>query len=149
MKTIEQYGLVETASARRHFTYAEANRAIVLVKRILSDIVREHARMLDLQEVIEASHVGGSREQEAATLRELMKTIDRLQSYVEEADEVGVEVRDWRTGLVEFPAIVGGREVFFSWKLGESRIRYWSEEHPSHAGRKPIDTFPLEVVPAF
>ena len=61
-----------------------------------------------------------------------------LRQAVEEILEMGVQIKDIETGLVDFPTRFRGREVYLCWKMGESAIEYWHGEE-GFRGRKPID----------
>ena len=105
--------------AKRTFTLAEANRSLVLVKRIVADIIDEHARLLDLQEALDAAEAVGSGEQCEEIRLNLIRSAGRLRSCLVELDNVGVELKDWSMGVVDFPCIAAGRPVLLCWQFGE------------------------------
>jgi len=49
-----------------------------------------------------------------------------------------IQLQDLDRGLVDFPAIVGGREVFLCWEEGEKEVEYWHELDAGYAGREPL-----------
>ena len=59
----------------------------------------------------------------------------------------GTVVKDLETGLVDFPSLRGGEEVYLCWKLGEARIGYWHGIEEGFAGRKPLDDSRSEDEP--
>jgi hypothetical protein len=52
-----------------------------------------------------------------------------------------VIIKDINTGLLDFPAIRDGREVYLCWKNGEGDIAYWHEIEDGFAGRQSIELF--------
>ena len=62
-----------------------------------------------------------------------------LQEAVEKVLETGCLVKDLEMGLVDFPSLRGGQEIYLCWKLGEERIQYWHGLTEGYAGRKPLD----------
>ena len=118
-----------TRPARR-FTLAQANRALPLVSRIVSDVVKTHDRAMALQAAQDAKRA-------AASHKELDAAMDRLQDYVAELAEVGCELKDYRTGLVDFVGRHQGRDVLLCWRLGEERVAFWHEVNAGFAGRRP------------
>lgn len=68
---------------------------------------------------------------------------DRLMAELEEAltkiHETGCLVKDLNVGLVDFPTLRQGEEVYLCWKLGEERIEYWHGIHEGFAGRKLLE----------
>jgi hypothetical protein len=63
----------------------------------------------------------------------------RLKSAIEEVQAVGCVVKDLDIGLVDFPTLFRGVEVYLCWRLGETRIEYWHGMEEGFRGRKPID----------
>ncbi|MBS3734405.1 MAG: DUF2203 domain-containing protein [Phycisphaerae bacterium] len=138
------------ASVRRWFTPQQADRALVLVRRVLADIVTLYRRLLDLQEAVEATEgaAGGSA---AAAREELIDTAERLHGCLAELDEIGVELKDWDRGVVDFPCRAGGREVRLCWRRGEPSVAHWHDVHPDSGtyGRNCADDrHPLRTLPS-
>ncbi len=50
-----------------------------------------------------------------------------------------VVLRDLETGLVDFPSLRDGREVYLCWQEGEDEIAFWHEVDAGMAGRRPLD----------
>jgi hypothetical protein len=63
----------------------------------------------------------------------------RLRNAVEQLQDLGCVVKDLDTGLVDFPTLFRGQEVYLCWKLGEPSIAYWHSVEQGFRGRKPID----------
>jgi hypothetical protein len=63
---------------------------------------------------------------------------DAVHKAVEELHQLGVILRDVEHGIVDFPHLRDGREVFLCWKLGEERVRYWHELDAGFDARKPL-----------
>ena len=53
--------------------------------------------------------------------------------------ETGCVVKDLDEGLVDFPSLIEGEEVYLCWKLGEEHIDFWHGVDEGFAGRKPLD----------
>jgi hypothetical protein len=64
---------------------------------------------------------------------------ERLKAVVEKIHEYGCVIKDLDTGLVDFPTLFRGQEVYLCWKMGEPAIRFWHGTDEGFAGRKPID----------
>ena len=62
-----------------------------------------------------------------------------LKAAVEKIQQAGCVIKDLDLGLVDFPTLFRGEEVYLCWKLGESGIGFWHGIHEGFAGRKPID----------
>jgi hypothetical protein len=64
--------------------------------------------------------------------------IDQMQAGVARIDELGVTLREIETGLVDFPALVSGRQVWLCWRLGEGDVEWWHELSDGFTGRRPL-----------
>ena len=64
---------------------------------------------------------------------------EALKTAIEKIQEYGCVIKDLDIGLVDFPTLFRGQEVYLCWKMGESGIGYWHGVEEGFAGRKPID----------
>ena len=62
----------------------------------------------------------------------------RMERRVAQIVEWDVTLRDIETGLVDFPALVNGRQVCLCWRFGEDAVDWWHELEAGFAGRKPL-----------
>jgi len=67
-----------------------------------------------------------------------------LKQAVDKVHEFGCVVKDLDIGLIDFPTLFQGEEVYLCWKLGEAGIRFWHGVNEGFRGRKPIDSGFLE-----
>ena len=70
--------------------------------------------------------------------QELEQDQDKLQEYQEELKRLGIELKDFHAGLIDFPSWMGKREVYLCWKLGEPQVAHWHELDAGFAGRRKI-----------
>ena len=63
---------------------------------------------------------------------------ERLQEYIQELDELGVEPKGAVQGLVDFPCLMDGRIVYLCWQLGEAEVLFWHELEAGFAGRQKL-----------
>jgi hypothetical protein len=52
--------------------------------------------------------------------------------------QMGVELKDPRSGLVDFLSYRDGELVELCWKLGEDRVAHWHRIGEGYPGRKPV-----------
>ncbi|HEV7810246.1 MAG TPA: DUF2203 domain-containing protein [Candidatus Limnocylindrales bacterium] len=65
--------------------------------------------------------------------------IDRMQAGVVRIDELGVTLREIETGLIDFPALASGRQIWLCWRLGDGDgIGWWHELNEGFPGRKQL-----------
>lgn len=65
--------------------------------------------------------------------------VERLKKALEEIEGSGAVLKDLDTGLIDFPTLLEGEEVYLCWKLGETGIGFWHHTTEGYAGRKQID----------
>ncbi len=134
------------------FSVDEANRLISTLEPLLAALVAKKAELLAKQAELEAFLKGSRTEGPharggAARLDSLILGKEELKFIAEEFNvslhelsSLGCLVKDIDAGLVDFPSIRNGREVFLCWRRGESRVGYWHSIEEGFAGRKPIET---------
>ncbi len=121
-------------SEKKVFSLEHANRALPYISRIVDDITSVYARIIELRR--SADRPGGA---DIETERAYEKTMDRLGELVDELHAVGVELKDFELGLVDFPAIHQGRDVLLCWKRGEKTIAHWHEVDAGLSGRQSVN----------
>jgi hypothetical protein len=122
---------------KKYFTLPEANAVLPLARSIVRDI-SELAN--SLQErfdrlTAEGELVGANREE---LEQELEQDQEKMRDYVQEIQALGIELKDFHAGLIDFPSRMGNREVYLCWKLGEPEVSYWHELDAGFAGRRKI-----------
>jgi hypothetical protein len=132
---------VSASRSARRFTLADANRALPLVRRIAQDVVRVHARVTQIHTDMQSAKGKELADGQA----NLDRSVEQLQGYVDELHEIGCDLKDYQTGLVDFIGSHHGRDVCLCWKLGEERIEYWHEMQSGFAGRQPISMLQEEA----
>lgn len=130
----------KTENKRRLFTPDEANKTLPYVNRVIKDIVQAHesiSALYDQWRKLSDKEVGTSDSEEIEG--RIRKLLEIREEYVRELENIGCEFKDYQLGLVDFPALIGGREVCLCWQMGEPEIRFWHEPQDGFAGRRPID----------
>jgi hypothetical protein len=129
---------------QEHFTVESANRTLPLVRSIVSDIVQKFRELNDLHgrlEVLQGSRrdalSDAHREEVEEVERDFDKKKDELKIVVDELHGLGVQLKG-PDGLVDFPAILDGREVYLCWKLGEPEVLFWHELEGGFDGRQHL-----------
>lgn len=129
---------------QRLFTVEEANAMLPLVRAIAADIAALSESLLERRERLQqmlADRPALRRDPYSEELlqvqREMEADAERLQEFVQELRDLGVEAKGPQ-GLVDFPSLMEGRVVYLCWKLGESEVSHWHELHAGFAGRQSL-----------
>ena len=70
--------------------------------------------------------------------REVATAVLSLFSGAEQLEAMDIVLRDADRGLVDFPSIRDGEEIYLCWEAGEPRVAYWHEPDAGFAGRRPL-----------
>ena len=122
----------------RHFSVDEANALLPRVRSLVESVLAARQRILDAQpEVwpVLQKAIGNGGSQKAG---ELVEEIKRIERGIKAIQDLGAVVKDINTGLIDFPAVRGGREVFLCWRYDEPRVGFWHELHTGFDGRQPL-----------
>ena len=129
----------------RTFTREEANAALVDVRPLAEQMVEAKRALDEAQEQSDdaarsiSGNGGGIPPAELAALHEqLEQRTTELAAIVDELHELGVQVKDLDSGLVDFPALRDGEPVLLCWLLGEDEVAFWHGLEDGFAGRRPL-----------
>ena len=138
----------------RFFDLDEANSTLPEVRTILESLRDERAELIRLRDQVveqqdpeeaptkapteakvpEKGRPANSRAEGTTTDAELrvlrlrmQGVIDQMQAGVARIDELGVTLREIETGLIDFPALASGRQIWLCWRLGEDDVAWWHE----------------------
>lgn len=127
---------------RRYFTLEEASALLPRLTELLTSL-RERRRALlarEQQQGLRPQVSGHTNGTVHAGAREAStdEDIAAMNAILREIQELGIEVKDLDTGLVDFPALRDGREVYLCWRLDEPAIGWWHDLDTGFAGRQPL-----------
>ena len=113
------------------FTPQEANQMLPLVRKVVADILSLGHQIRAL-----SAKIGTDAQDDP----EVIKLMDQLEEYFEELEALGCSYKDWNfsVGLVDFPCVIEGQEVYLCWRSDEEELEYYHEADSGYAGRKPI-----------
>ena len=131
----------------RRFTLAEAQSLIPNLDGLLREAIARKAEYQEAEQIIQATNqriamMGGTvvnRDQVIDAKHRRDEAAASLRGAIEKVQEVGCLVKDLDIGLVDFPTLYRGEEVYLCWKLGETAIEYWHGVDEGFRGRKAID----------
>ena len=116
----------------KHFTQAEAFAELSFLRLCFQELYELHNTIENARKS-GAGNGGGTVPTQA-----LAEARIRVEEIMTEIDRRGIQIKDVRRGLVDFPHVKDGREVFLCWVLGEESISYWHELSAGYAGRQRI-----------
>ncbi len=122
----------------RFFTVEEADDLIPTLRPMLEKIKLHYARVSALREPAKAAACeNGGGGMVGGTI--YFKSLFEVGRLTNEIVELGVQIKDYSRGLIDFPSMRDGQAVLLCWQLGEpERIEWWHEVEAGFAGRKPL-----------
>jgi hypothetical protein len=134
---------VDRANAR----VAELRDILELLRDQRAELIRLRDLVLERQSAVEAGTESGSgssrgSDDEPDELRlirlRMQGLIDQMQAGVARIDGLGITLRDIESGLVDFPALASGRQIWLCWRLGEEEVGWWHELSTGFSERQPL-----------
>lgn len=124
---------------KKYFTPESANRLLPLVRSIMEKIILKQTEIDSIRDSLEASGAGGLDIFAQAAMRaKLEKLYGELAELVAALQENGCLLKDIYEGLVDFPALRLGEEVYLCWKIGEPRVDHWHGLYEGFMYRKKV-----------
>jgi hypothetical protein len=131
----------------RYFTLTEARAALPLVGRSIREAVQAKAHYLEAENAIQnlAQRIlmmGGLNVDTGAAeawKAQYDSNAQALKNAMERIEDLGVLVKDLDIGLVDFPTLFRGEEVYLCWRMDENDIDHWHGVNEGFNGRRPID----------
>jgi hypothetical protein len=78
-------------------------------------------------------------DEEARLIRLRMQgVVDQMQASVARLETWSIALRDIQSGLIDFPALASGRQIWLCWRLGEGDIDWWHGVDEGFAGRRRL-----------
>jgi len=122
------------------FTVEEANSLLPSVRPIVKGIQRSHRRLNSLQ--ADAKHAADGAEFGGGGLSQGMRYAQLLVDLSLQAGQLealGIQLKDYRQGLIDFPSMRDGKVVLLCWKADEGdQVEWWHDVEAGFAGRQPL-----------
>jgi hypothetical protein len=121
----------------KHYTREEARALLPEIRRWLERLnrLRKDVDKLELrlsQMAAQTSDIGGE------TVNDWIRALADMQEVLVEFQRREIFIKDLDRGLIDFPAIIGGREVFLCWESDEEDIEFWHDLESGFAGRERL-----------
>jgi hypothetical protein len=123
--------------AERHYTVEQANAALGWVMERIERL-RSAREGLNDEEARAALQDAGPTNGGGEPGRVVSDAFLEMRNALLELQAMEVVLRDLDRGLVDFPSIRDGREVFLCWEEGEDEIGYWHDLDAGYGGRRPL-----------
>src|SRR2546422_3081677 len=121
---------------QKHFTLDEARQLLPHLRRVFKDVHRCQARIRVAEERLAKLMVKTGADIGGELVTSLLMDLLQVNLQVRRVQQMGVLIKDLDRGLLDFPHLRDGREVFLCWELDEDDIEFWHDFDAGYAGRE-------------
>ena len=122
---------------RKHYTLAEARALLPQIRQWLGAIHQLRRQLRSQDEKISAILERGDDAGGDAVNRQIA-ILAELKELLLEFQRREIQIKDLDRGLLDFPAMIKGREVFLCWESDEDDIEFWHDLDTGYAGREKL-----------
>jgi hypothetical protein len=121
----------------KHYTIEEARSLLPLIRQWLQELETFQQRLQSLDERIAALLAKGN-DAGGEIVNQAIKTLALCQLTLREFRQREIQVKDLRRGLLDFPSLRDGKEVFLCWEKDEDDIEFWHDLETGYGGRERL-----------
>ena len=122
---------------QKHFTLEEARALLPEIRQWLEQIVQFRKQLQHADERL-AEPLAAGADCGGELVNRWVTTLAKLKDLLCEFQQREIQIKDLERGLIDFPAIIGGKEVFLCWEQDEDDIQYWHELSTGYAAREKL-----------
>jgi hypothetical protein len=122
----------------KHYTRDEARALLPQIRLWLAELIDRRDKVAALEQRM-AEPLSNGADLGGELVNQRLRFLARIKDLFQEFQRREIEVKDLDRGLIDFPAFIGGREVFLCWEKDEDDIEYWHDLASGYAGRERID----------
>ncbi len=122
---------------QKHYTLEEARALLPQLRAWLAELNELRRQLKQADERIGQMMAGGV-DAGGASVNEQIKLLAQFQQTIQKFRQREIQIKDLERGLIDFPSLLGGREVFLCWELEDDDIEFWHELDAGYAGRERL-----------
>jgi hypothetical protein len=122
----------------KHYTREEARALLPQVRLWLKRIGQLRTELERQEERLTALMEPPGRDLGGEAVNSWVRTMADTREVFMEFHNREIQIKDLERGLVDFPAFVGGKEVFLCWEQDEDDVEFWHDLDTGYAGREPL-----------
>jgi hypothetical protein len=121
----------------KHYTLDQARALLPEVREWLRGLDELQQRLRELDERLTSLMTGGA-DIGGEAVHQLVTTLADCKDLLQQFRRRQIQIKDLERGLLDFPSMREGREVFLCWEKDEEDIQFWHDLKSGYAGREPI-----------
>jgi hypothetical protein len=121
----------------KHYTLGEARALLPRVRKWLDQLGLLQERLKGLDKRV-ASLISGGGDAGGPSVNQLARTLAECKMILQRFRSRQIQIKDLNRGLIDFPSVRDGREIFLCWEKDEDDIEYWHDLESGYAGRERL-----------
>ena len=122
---------------KKHYTRDEARALLPQIRQWLRHVSALRQKLSDGDQRL-ARLMAGGNDVGGETVNQWVRVADEVKATLAEFQRREIQIKDLDRGLIDFPAILDGKEVFLCWEQDEEDIEFWHDLHSGYAGRERL-----------
>ena len=123
---------------KKHFQVEEARGLLGALRRDFDSIHASRDRLIECEKSLNRRLVQTGGDFGGDTVHDLLTAMLVIHEGIRDITSRGIQIKDLDRGLVDFPHVREGREVFLCWELEDDDIEFWHEIDNGYAGRERL-----------
>ncbi len=126
-----------THKFKKHYTREEARALLPKLREWLDRL--DHLRSeLEKNDRRLAGLMSAGQDTGGELVNHSVKLLSEIKQLLQGFQDREIIIKDLSRGLIDFPALIGGREVFLCWEKDEQDVEFWHDIDSGYAGREPL-----------
>jgi hypothetical protein len=121
----------------KHYTQAEANALLPQIRRWLGKLDRLRNELQAAEKRLQ-EHASAGSDLGGPSVNAWVRLLAETQEVLMEFFRREIQIKDLERGLLDFPAMLHGKEVFLCWEQGEELVEFWHDLDSGYAGRQRL-----------
>jgi hypothetical protein len=121
----------------KHYTVQQARELLPRLRQWLAELETLQKTLQSLDQRI-AVLLAKGHDAGGEPVNQLVKTLIQCQDLLRQFRRRQIQIKDLHRGLLDFPSLRDGREVFLCWEKDEDDIEFWHDLESGYAGRERL-----------
>jgi hypothetical protein len=122
---------------QKHYTREEARGLLPQLRLWLAELDRLRLKLETGEEAL-AGLMSTGQDLGGEPVNERIRLLAAMKDVLRRFEDREIILKDVQRGLVDFPALIGGREVFLCWERDEEDVEFWHDIDSGYAGRERL-----------
>jgi hypothetical protein len=122
----------------KHYTRDEARALLPQIRTWLAELNRRREEVERYDKRLSGLNTEG-QDHGGETVNNWIRALAGMQQILADFQRRQIVIKDLSRGLIDFPAIIGGKEVFLCWESDEDDIEFWHDLETGYGGREKLE----------